>query len=55
MTASLDFMNILLRCGKLEESKCPTIVRAVRLQFSYSWLKMAPRGPESAPATCFVS
>jgi len=55
MTASLDVLKVLFRCGKSEESKCPTVVRADRIQFSYSWLEMASRGLESATATCFVS
>jgi len=50
MTASLDVLNVLLRCGKSEESKDATIFRAVRVWFLYSWLKMASRGPESATA-----
>jgi hypothetical protein len=55
MTASLDVLKVLFRCGKSEENKCPTMVRTVRIQFSYSWLEMASRGLESATATCFVS
>jgi hypothetical protein len=55
MTASLDVLNVLLRCGKSEESKHATIFRAGRVWFLYSWLKMASRGPESATAICSVT
>jgi hypothetical protein len=55
MTASLDVLNVLLRCGKAEESKCAIIFRAVRVWFLYPWLKMASRGPESGTAICSVT